>query len=1059
MKRQIAFTVIKTAPVTRSLRIAFAVTLIAFLPSYVVPTRLQAGASDLDTKLDSNSKFTSNDATQSRAGEIYARLPLSFEANQGQTDSSVKFLSHGGGFALFLTDVEAVIQLGNSDYGLPEDSFLASSEYTNPKARIRKEKSAVLRMKLVGANPAPHVEGFDQLPGRSNYFIGRDSARWQTDVPSYAKVSYLSVYPGVDLTYYGNQRQLEYDLNVAAGVDVKRIALAFDGARKVRVDRAGDLVVSTNSDDVRWHKPVAYQEVSGSRKYVASKYALRNGRQVGFEVGAYDRTKPLTIDPVLSYSTYLGGTGEDEARGIAVDSGGNIYVTGATVSTNFPLKNAADTVNPNYDAFVTKLTPDGSHFVYSTYFRGSVGSGNNYPVERGNAIAADASGSAYVTGFTASTDFYTTPGAFQSKIADGEDAFVIKLSPAGSVAYSTYLGGVSTNIYGDEGNGIAVDAAGNAYITGSTASQDNPFTTMVNEGFPTVNPFQVHVRSGGDPRDAFFTKLNPRGDALVYSSYLGGNGDDVGYGIAIDSNGSAYITGSTVSTDFPVLNAFQTKYGGTGPAGDAFVTKVDPSGRQLVYSSYLGGSSVDIGYGIAVDSAGSAYVTGVTASSDFHVKDAFQPALSGSNDAFVTKVDTAGALVYSSYLGGSSMKDEAHGIAVDGAGNAYVTGFTASINAPKTDFPTTPDALQITTDGLSFDAFVTKVNAAGSKLDYSTYLGGSGEEQGYGIAVDSAGNIYVAGITRSTNFPTINPLQASNAGKSDAFVAKFAPGTPAPISLTPACVATAVNRSNTLTIAINPARASVTAVNVTSSNPSVASVPATVTIPAGTTLASFIVTSAAVAGPATITATLPQALGGGSAATNVAVSSPPTMSLAPATQTIGLGVQGRLTVTIGAALNCSTVLDLTASKPGVVSVPPTVTIPAGNKTASFIATGVAFGGPVSITATMPAILGGGEASASVTVARPTISLAPLSQTIAARASGMLTVTISQTANSDTIVTLTSSQPRIVSVQTRVTIPSGMKTASFPVKGLSVGTSLIVATIPAGLTARATVTVN
>ena len=502
-------------------------------------------------------------------------------------------------------------------------------------------------------------------------------------------------------------------------------------------------MIQGGEDEVRLHKPVVYQTAvnqgaeGSARHFVDGHYVLKGDNRVSFEVASYDPGKTLVIDPVLVYSTYLGG---DAGSGIAVDPSGNAYVTGSTSSSNFPTANPFQAVYGGFtDAYVAKLNPDGSALVYSTYLGGR-------DSDYGYGIAVDSAGNAYVTGYTESTDF-PTAHALQDFRAGELDAFVAKLTPDGSaLVYSTYLGGYGGMFEQSYGYGIAVDASGNAYVTGQTGSPS----------FPTASPLQAVF---GGYLDAFVAKLNPTGSALVYSTYLGGSDYDNGYGIAVDSAGNAYVTGGTVSTDFPTANPLQAVLGG---GQDVFVAKLNPTGSALVYSTYLGGSDFDRGFGIAADSSGNAYVTGQTNSVDFPTANALQPVYGGGpafdpiemgGDVFVAKLNPTGsALAYSTYLGGSN-GDEGYGIAVDSAGNAYVTGVTLS-----TDFPTA-SPLQAVLWGPN-DSFVAKLNPTGSALAYSTYLGGSGSESGSGIAVDSTGNAYVTGGTASTNFPTANPLQA-----------------------------------------------------------------------------------------------------------------------------------------------------------------------------------------------------------------------------------------------------------------------------------------------------------
>jgi Bacterial Ig-like domain (group 3)/Beta-propeller repeat len=700
---------------------------------------------------------------QARILDRYGELPLSFEANHGQADGQVKFLSHTSGYTLFLTGDEAVLALsgkrakdaapkGASGFGGATVSLKRYLD-TNPKpATPQSTTRGVLRMRLRNANAEAKITGTDELAGTSNYFIGNDPTKWRTNVPTYAKVKYEGIYSGIDLVYYGNQRQLEYDFIVAPGAEPHRIAFDVRGAKRIRRDAHGDLVFKLGEDEIRWHKPVVYQEKYGARQLVAARYAITDMNRVGFEVAKYDRSRPLYIDPLI-YSTYLGGSGYDYGNSIAVDSAGNAYVTGSTESTDFPVTpgafqtvcdNGGSRCELNPDAFVTKINAAGSALVYSTYLGGT-------GYDSGSGIAVDSGGNAYIAGLTQSTDFPITPGAFQTSCNPNfcGDAFVTKINPTGSaLVYSTYLGGSK----GAGGAGVAVDSAGNAYVVGSTFSSD----------FPTKNPLQPNYAGGGLYwGDAFVSKFDPTGSALVYSTYLGGSAGDGAFSVAVDSEGNAYITGVTTSTDFPTKNALQPNYGGGGDYyGDAFVTKINAGGSALVYSTYLGGSGGELSAGIAVDSSGNAYVTGITASTDFPTKNALQPANAGKTDVFVTKFNSTGsALIYSTYLG-SKDSDVGYGIAADSAGNAYVIG------AAGRNFPVTTGALRT----IGPAAFVTKFNRTGSGLVYSTYFGGNPT---YGIAVDSAGNAYLTGTTSGPGFPLMNPLQPTIGGAEDAFVTKM----------------------------------------------------------------------------------------------------------------------------------------------------------------------------------------------------------------------------------------------------------------------------------------------
>lgn len=678
----------------------------------------------------------------------YGQLPLQFEANQGQTDSRVKFVCRGLGYALLLTPTDAVLILRQ-----PKGTH-AQVSGASPSPRF---PSTVLRLKLIGANPAPEVVGMEELPGKSHYFLGNDPSRWHTDVPTYAKVRYHAVYPGVDLIYYGNQGQLEYDFVVAPGADPNTITLAFQGAKRLHLDAQGDLIVQTpGGPPLRLHKPVVYQDVDGLRQQIAASYVLKRRRQVGVQVAAYDATKPLVVDPVLSYSTYLGGNRFDQALDITVDAAGHAYVTGGTFSTDFPVSNAAQPANggDRDDVFITKLNTTGSALVYSTYLGGSGGEG-------GSAITTDAAGNAYVTGTTDSSNFPTTPGAFQPTSSGGveADAFVTKLSADGStLQYSTYLGGTHNEVP----RGLAVDPDGNAYVGGTTFSGD----------FPTTH--SSLPRGFGD--ELFVSKLNALGSSLVYSTIFGGDSTDFGDDLAIDASRNAYITGATFSSNFPTtLGAFQPAKAGDF---DVFVSKLSADGSSLIYSTHLGGSGTDGNPDLALDASGNAYVTGRTHSLNFPTANALQGANAGGADAFISKLNATGsALIYSTYLGGSGDENvvfpnltSVRGgyLALDAAGNVTVTGVTTSTN-----FPTTPNAFQPLQAGLG-DVFVATLNATGSALTYSTYLGGSDTDMARAIAVDRMGHAYVTGVTLSQNFPiAAGAFQSVRAADADAFVTKL----------------------------------------------------------------------------------------------------------------------------------------------------------------------------------------------------------------------------------------------------------------------------------------------
>ena len=548
-------------------------------------------------------------AKQAQMVEAYGKLPLSFVANEGQADSQVNFYSRGKGYGLFLTPTEAVLALSKSAIKNPHKRAAHTNEKGTTESSVQTVgQTSVLRMKLKGANPQSEVKGLDELPGKVNHFAGTSPDKGHTDIATYAKVRYEEVYPGIDLIYYGNQRQFEYDFVVAPEVDPRIIKIAFQGMRALAIDEQGDLVLKAQDTEIRLRKPFSYQLMNGERREVASRYVIRKGNELGFIIDDYDKSKPLTIDPVLIYSTYLGGSNgnptiDEAANSIAVDASGNAYVTGTTTSMDFPVANAYKPSGGGFsDAFVSKLNSSGSVLMYSTYLGGNR---NDY----GKGIAVDSAGAAYVTGTSDSTDFPVTPGAYQTTGLD-TDVFITKLSPAGNtLVYSTLLSGDRSsagpglNLASSEyGYAIAVNAQGEACVTGETQSVN----------FPAANPAQASRSAGFD---LFVTKLNADGTGLVFSTYWGGNNTDYGRGVALDSLGNVYVTGITYSNNFPTTSgAFKTTLG-TGDI-DAFVAKFSPNGSP-VYSTYVGGDSFDTANGIAVDSNGNAFITGDTISNNF----------------------------------------------------------------------------------------------------------------------------------------------------------------------------------------------------------------------------------------------------------------------------------------------------------------------------------------------------------------------------------------------------------------------------------------------------------
>ncbi len=658
-----------------------------------------------------------DDTATAAAQSAYANLPLAFEPNLGQADNSVDFLVHHGQAVTAFSSTGITTSVGGKQ----------------------------VRMSLAGA-AAQDFAGTDELQSKTNYFIGNDESQWHSDIPNYGKLLAKDVYSGIDLAYYGTNSQLEHDFIVSPGADYKQIAFGFTGQDDLSLDKNGNLVLKAGDDTLTLNAPVTYQTDANSKHTIPSSFELRDGTVTVAVADTYDPAKPLVIDPVLSlvYSTYLGGSGEESAWSMSVDSSGSAYVVGSTTSSNFPTGSPFQASSAGgTDAFVAKLDQAGSALVYATYLGGA---GSDIAV----GVATDGTGNAYISGYTTSTNF-PTASPFQASNAGGQDIFVTKLNTTGSaLVYSTYLGG--TGLEQESLNSTAVDASGNVYVAGNTRSTN----------FPTVSPIQA-TNSGGIEGDVFLAKFNAAGSALVYSTYLGGSASDVMNGMALESNGNVLLTGYTGSANFPTASPFQASNAGSL---DAFVTKVNSAGSALVYSTYLGGSSDDRGSAVAVDTSGNAYVTGRADSTDFPTASPFQVSNAGGQDAFVTKLNAAGsALAYSTYLGGNG-NDRGEAIAIDPIGNAYVTGYVSSTNFP------TAVPFQASNAG-GQDAFVTKLNAAGSALVYSTYLGGSGTELPLALALGLGGNVFIAGQTTSSNFPTAVPFQASNAGGNDVFITQF----------------------------------------------------------------------------------------------------------------------------------------------------------------------------------------------------------------------------------------------------------------------------------------------
>lgn len=706
-----------------------------------------------------------------RTLDTYGRLPLSFEVNQGQSDARVRFLARGPGYSLFLTAGDAVLNLiappttARGTGGVHARLFTPADPRAVPVAKVG---GTVLRLRLIGANPRATIEGLDRLPATAAYLLGRNARQWRHAVPTYARVAYRGVYPGIDLIYDGGQGRLEYTWTVRAGANPRAIRLGVRGARGLALDRQGNLLLRTGDGATLVQRvPAAYQEIGGRRRAVAARYVLPGQGVVGLALGRYDHARPLVIDPVLAYSTYLGGTLDDEAAAIAVDAAGDAYVAGDASSPAFPGATGtySTTLAGQFDAFVAELDPRG-RLRWSTYLGGAA-------FDFAQGVAVDHHGAIYLTGMTASTDFPTLHAAQATHGRGTFNAFVATLAPGGTaLRYSTYLGGDDIEL----GTAIAADDAGHAYVAGHSASDDFP---------TTANALQTHLNAPGcSPftpcaQHAFAAEVDTTLSGTVslrYSTLLGGSGSDYADGVALGATGTVYVAGLAGSSDFPLKGGLPVQ------RGSAFVAALDMTqsgSASLRWSTRLGGSGVDGAHALAVDAAGDTYVAGSTSSADFPLARAAQGSFgAGGNDAFAAELAPGGtALVWSTYLGGSN-QDYGYGVAVDAGGDAWVTGATTS-----GDFPTTGDAAQGryggTRSGSVGDAFIAEIAPTGA-LSYSAYLGGSADDWGRGIATDAAGNVYAAGRTDSPNFPLVNPVQATDASTqtasgddNNAFVSKI----------------------------------------------------------------------------------------------------------------------------------------------------------------------------------------------------------------------------------------------------------------------------------------------
>jgi hypothetical protein len=665
-------------------------------------------------------------------GSNLAPIALAFEENQGQAHRDVRYLAHTGAGTLLLTPQKAIFH----------NSFKAGG--------------ATVTLKFGHSSAIARVTGAELLPAKANYFLGRRE-NWHRGITMYGKIKYAGLYPGIDAVFHTGPSAgtpLEFDVMAAPYANPQNVRLIFTATRSacVRILPQGDLSVSiAGGQTILFHKPTAWQEdASGVRHSVEASFLKHQDDSVSFGLGTYDRTKSLTIDPAISYSTFLGGTNDEGIFSIKRDFEGNIYVAGETSSADYPLAGPVqDHVGGDYDAFVSKFDPSGSRLIYSTYLGGSA-------YENANGLVLDGDANVYVIGETRSSDFPLVNPLVASQPGN-YDAFIAALDSTGSrLIFATYLGGKGNDIP----RAIAIDSRGDIYVAGFTQSLDFPTTPGAFQpacAAPQGAPFCSS--------DAFITKIDRLGSRILYSTYLGGTGSDNAAGLVVDFSGHAYITGATSSRDFPILAPYSAKLNGSS---DAFVTELNEDGSGLVFSTFFGGSGFDSANDIGRDLFGNLYIAGTTNSKDLPILNAFQPAYGGLNDTFVAKFNGSGdTLIYASYLGGSGSEGSPH-LALDAFGSLTVCGATNS-----TDFPTL-DAVQQTYGGGILDLSVTKISPDGSRLQYSTYLGANGDDHPDTIYSDLLGNIWVGGSTASPGFPVVNGYQQTYAGGPyDAFLTKI----------------------------------------------------------------------------------------------------------------------------------------------------------------------------------------------------------------------------------------------------------------------------------------------
>jgi hypothetical protein len=956
--------------------------------------------------------------------KAFAAMPLAFVQNRGQTDARVRYYALGNHYAFFATRDELMLSL----------------------TKDKPARGLALGLRFIGRNPRASIVGARPAPGKVNYLTGPDPAAWHSNLSRYQEIVYRELWPHIDLRLHERAGVLKYEFHLHPGARLSDIRLAYAGAHSLRLASTGALQIKTGAGLLRDAPPLSYQLISGKRVSVRSRYVVGSGTRskaprFAFAVDGYRPSHDLIIDPGIQFTTFLGGNSHEIGAGIAVDASGNSYIGGTTQSPDFPTTTGAfrrtGAASNFSDVFVTKLNPTGTALIYSTFVGGS-------NLEFGNGIAIDGAGNAYVTGTTKSSNFPTTGGAFDRSLNippncprcanDNTDGFAFKLNASGSaLTYSTYLGG--TDI--DSPRDIAVDSAGSAYVTGETLSGDFP---------TTAGAFR---RASAGAYDMFVTKLNPAGTALAYSTFLGGSQVDNGDGIAVDSGGNAFALGFTSSTDFPTTpGALDTTANG---GFDVTLTKLNPAGSALVYSSYLGGQGFDTGNDVAVDSSGNAYVSGGTGSTDFPTTPGAFDTTSDGNDAFVTRLNSAGsAALYSTVLGGAG-SDSLNGIVLDTAGNAWLAGSTSS-----TDFPLTADAADPSFNGGVTDALIAELSASGSALLYATFLGGSQSESAMEIGRDSAGSVYVTGLTYSMNFPaTTGAFDTIFNGDpsifwGDAFVTKVSltggttPPAPPPVPATPTLLA--------------PANASAPAQPVGFDWNDVTGA-ASYTIQIGDSSAfaaplvreqSVTASSYAAGGLGTSTqfwrvrgvnsAGTPGAWSATRSFTPQAPPSPTTLTnldVNPATVVGGDASSG--TVVVSVAAPDATIISLESSNPAVAAVPASVTVPTNGFTGTFTITtsAVQVSTPVVITASF----NGTSRTSTLSVTPPSappssatlqnLALSPSSVTGGSGAQGALVLSGAAPAGGIAIA-LTSSNAAVAVVPAGATVAGGSTSAVFAV---------------------------